>query len=106
MLEVAAALSGEVWSRLTIKEGSPGHISAEFTALWVSDVQDAVKGLQVSWVLHRHMEMGELKTYLFNAPWDTAMETQSQMNGIHFPIKMCVEESKPLLGMRDYEVRS
>jgi SRSO17 transposase len=106
VLEVAAALPVEAWSRQTIKEGSQGPMVAEFAAMRVIAVRDALPGPEVWLVLRRHMETGELKTYLCNAPRDTALETQVRMSGMRWPIETCFEDSKQLLGMGDYEVRS
>ena len=106
VLEVAAALPVEAWSRQTIKEGSQGPMVAEFAAMRVIAVRDALPGPDVWLVLRRHMETGELKTYLCNAPRDTALETQVRMSGMRWPIETCFEDSKQLLGMGDYEVRS
>ena len=104
-LEVAAALPIEAWSRQTIKEGSQGPMVAEFAAMRVSAVREAWPGPEVWLVLRRHMETGELKTYLGNAPRDTAWETQVRMSGMRWPIETCLEDRKQLLGMGDDEVR-
>ena len=37
---------------------------------------------------------------------DTALEQLVQMSGMRWPIETCFEDSKQLLGMGDYEVRS
>ena len=106
VLGVAAALPAEAWTRQTIKEGSQGPMVAEFAALRVVAVRDALPGPDVWLVLRRHVETGELKTYLCNAPIDTALETLVRMSGMRWPIETCFEDSKQLLGMGDYEVRS
>ena len=106
MLAVAAALPAEAWARQTIKEGSQGPMVAEFAALRVVAVRDALPGPDVWLVLRRHVETGELKTSLCNAPVDTAVETHVRMSGMRWPIETCFEDSKQLLGMGDYEVRS
>ena len=106
MLEIAAALPVEAWSRQTIKEGSQGPMVAEFAAMRVIAVRDALPGPDVWVVLRRHMETGELKTYLCNAPRNTAVQTLVRMSGMRWPIETCFEDSKQLLGMGDYEVRS
>ena len=41
-----------------------------------------------------------------NAPVDTTVETRVRMSGMRWPIETCFEDSKQLLGMGDYEVRS
>lgn len=106
VLRVAAALPAEAWTRQTIKEGSQGPMVAEFAAIRVVGVRDALPGPDVWLVLRRHVETGELKTYLCNAPVDTAVETRVRMSGMRWPIETCFEDSKQLLGMGDYEVRS
>src|SRR5712692_540794 len=106
VLEVAASLPTEAWTRQTIKEGSQGPMVAECATLRVVAVRDAVPGPDVWLVLRRHVETGELKTYLCNAPVDTAVETHVRMSGMRWPIETCFEDSKQLLGMGDYEVRS
>jgi len=103
---VAAALPAAAWTRHTIKEGSQGPMVAEFAAIRVLAVRDALPGPDVWLVLRRHVETGELKTYLCNAPVDTAVETRVRMSGMRWPIETCFEDSKQLLGMGDYEVRS
>ena len=106
VLEAGAALPAEAWTRQTIKEGSQGPMVAEFATLRAVAVRDALPGPDVWLVLRRHVETGELKTYLCNAPVDTAAETQVRMSGMRWPIETCFEDSKQLLGMGDYEVRS
>ena len=106
VLDVAAALPAEAWARQTIKEGSQGPMVAAFATLRMVAVRDALPGPDVWLVLRRHVETGELKTYLCNAPVDTAVETHVRMSGMRWPIETCFEDSKQLLGMGDYEVRS
>ncbi len=103
---VAAALPAKAWTRQTIKEGSQGPMVAEFATLRVVAVRDALPGPEVWLVLRRHGETGELKTYLCNAPVDTALEALVRMSGMRWPIATCCEDGKQLLGMGDYEVRS
>ena len=103
---VAAALPAKAWTRQTIKEGSQGPMVAEFATLRVVAVRDALPGPEVWLVLRRHGETGELKTYLCNAPVDTALEALVRMSGMRWPIETCFEDSKQLLGMGDDEVRS
>jgi SRSO17 transposase len=104
--EVAATLPAEAWARQTIKEGSQGPMVAECAALRVIAVRDTLPGPDVWLVLRRHLETGELKAYLWNAPRDTALETRVRLSGMRWPIETCFEDSKQLLGMGDYEVRS
>jgi len=104
--EVAIALPPGAWSRQTIKEGSQGPMVAEFAACRVIAVRDALPGPDVWLVLRRHLETGELKTYLCNAPADTPLATQVRLSGMRWPIETCFEDGKQLLGMGDYEVRS
>jgi SRSO17 transposase len=106
VLEVAAVLPAEVWTRQTIKEGSQGPMVAEFATLRVVAVRDALPGPDVWLVLRRHVETGELKTSLCNAPIEIALETHVRMSGMRWPIETCFEDSKQLLGMGSYEIRS
>jgi len=106
VLEVAGARPAEAWTRQTIKEGSQGPMVAEFAAIRVVAVRDTLPGPEVWLVLRRHVETGELKSYLCNAPVDTALEKLVHMSGMRWPIETCFEDSKQLLGMGDYEVRS
>jgi len=106
VLKVAAALSAEAWTRQTIKEGSQGPMVAEFAVVRVVAVRDTLPGPDVWLVLRRHVETGELKIYLSNAPGDNAMAALVRMSGMRWPIETCFEDSKQLLGMGAYEVRS
>jgi SRSO17 transposase len=106
VLEVATALPTEAWTRQTIKEGSQGPMVAEFAALRVVAVRDTLPGPDVWLVLRRQSETGELKTSLGNAPVDITLEKLVPMSGMRWPIETCFEDSKQLLGMGDYAVRS
>jgi len=106
VLEVATAWPAEVWARQTIKEGSQGPMVAECATLRVVAVRDALPGPDVWLVLRRHVETGELKTSLCHAPVDIALETHVRMSGMRWPIATCCEDSKPLLGMGSYAIRS
>ena len=106
VLEVAATLPTTAWTRQTIKEGSQGPRVAEFATLRVVAVREALPGPDVWFVLRRHVETGELKTSLCNAPVETTLEALVRMSGMRWPIETCFEDGKQLLGMGDYEVRS
>jgi SRSO17 transposase len=103
---MAGALSAEAWTRHTIKEGSQGPMVADFAAIRVVAVRDTLPGPEVWVVLRRHIETGELKTYLCNAPVDTALAQLVHMSGRRWPIETCCEDRKQLLRMGDYAVRS
>jgi SRSO17 transposase len=106
VLEVAGTLSAAGWARQTIKEGSQGPMVADFAAIRVVAVRDTLPGPEVWLVLRRHVETGEWKTSLCHAPGNTALEQLVRMSGMRWPIETCFEDSKQLLGMGDYEVRS
>jgi hypothetical protein len=106
VLDVAAALPTEAWTRQTIKEGSQGPMVVECATLRVVAVRDTWPGPDVWLVLRRHRETGELKTSLCHAPVETPLDTLVRMSGMRWPIATCCEESKQLLGMGDDEVRS
>ena len=79
---------------------------ADFAALRVVAVRDGLPGPEVWLVFRRHVETGELKTYLCNAPVGTSLETLARLSGLRWPIETCFEQGKQYLGMGDYEVRS
>jgi SRSO17 transposase len=106
VLKMAAALPSAAWTRQTIKEGSQGPMVADFAAVRVVAVRDTLPGPDVWLVLRRHVETGELKAYLGNAPVETAVEALVRMSGMRWPMETCFEDGKQLLGMGDYEVRS
>lgn len=106
VLGVAAALPTAAWTRQTIKEGSQGPMVAEFAVMRAVAVRNALPGPDIWVVLRRHIETRELKIYLCNAPVATPVETQVRMSGMRWPMETCFEDSKQLLGMGDYEVRS
>lgn len=103
---IAESLPAESWSRHIIKEGSKGPIVADFAALRVTNVRDALPGYEVWLVLRRNITTGELKFYLCNAPAQTELNTLVRISGMRWPIETCFEEGKQWLGMGDYEVRS
>ena len=79
---------------------------ADCAALRVVAARDGLPGPAVWLVLRRNRETGELKSYLSNAPADTALVTLVRLSGMRWPIERCFEEGKQLLGLGDYEVRS
>ena len=105
VLGIAAALPATAWTRQTIKEGSQGPMVAEFATLRVVAVRDALPGPDVWLVLRRHVETGELKTSLCNAPLDIALETHVRMRGMRWPIATWCEDSKQLRGRGSYALR-
>ena len=88
MLEMAVALPEEAWTLQTIKEGSQGPMVAEFATMRVVAVWGALPGPAVTLVLRRHVETGEVKTYLCNAPPETAPATLVRMSGMRWPIEI------------------
>jgi SRSO17 transposase len=103
--QLAVALPADRWTQQTIKEGSKGPLVARFAAVRVIAVRDGLPGPEVWLVLRRHLVPGELKTYLSNAPVDTALSTLVRLSGMRWPIETCFEDGKQYLGMGDYEVR-
>jgi len=104
--DIAAVLSSDCWSRHLIKEGSKGPIVANFAALRIFAVRDSLPGPPLWLVLRRHVETGELKTYLSNAPVHINLQSLVRISGMRWPIETCFEESKQHLGMGDFQVRS
>lgn len=103
---LAAVAAGEAWTRCSIKEGTKGPIIADFLAVRVAAVRDALPGSDVWLVFRRNTETGEVKYFLSNAPADTPLSTLVRMAGLRWPIETCFEEGKQYLGMGDYEVRT
>jgi SRSO17 transposase len=106
VVALAAFLPSDRWSRHLIKEGSKGPIIADFAVLRVVAVRDSLPGPQVWLVLRRHVETGELKTYLSNAPAQITFQALVRLSGMRWPIETCFEESKQHLGMGDFQIRS
>ena len=103
---IAASLPPEMWTRETIYEGSQGPLVADFALLRVVAVRDGLPGPDVWLGLRRDVFTGELKTFLSNAPPDTPRPALVRLSGLRWPIETGFEDSKQLVGMGDYEVRS
>ncbi len=102
----ASALPAAAWTRQRIQEGSPGPRVAEFAALRVVAVRDALPGPDVWLGLRRHVETKAVKTSRCHAPVDTTVATRVRLRGMRWPIATCCEDGKPRRGMGDEEVRS
>ena len=106
VVEIAASLPPELWTRHLIKEGSKGPMVADFVSLRVVGMRDSLPGPEVWLVFRRSLTTGEIKFYLSNAPADTPLSTLVRISGMRWPIETCFEEGKQYLGMGDYEVRT
>jgi SRSO17 transposase len=105
VVQLAASLPADRWVRRTIKEGSKGPIVADMAALRLIAMREGLPGPEVWLVLRRNLGTGELKSYLSNAPADTALATLVRLSGMRWPIETCFEDGKQYVGMGDYEVR-
>jgi SRSO17 transposase len=104
---LAAQVPAEDWVPALIKEGSKGPLVAEVAFLRVVAVRDGLPGPDVWLVLRRTLSATpELKTYLCNAPADSAKETLVWLLGMRWPIEQAIKEGKDELGMDHYEVRT
>jgi SRSO17 transposase len=103
---VAASMPAAAWRRRVIKEGAKGPIGADFVCMRVVAVRAGLPGPEVWLLLRHHVDTGELKTYVYNTPSATALETLVRVSGMRWPIETCFEEGKQYLGMGDYAVRS
>jgi SRSO17 transposase len=103
---VAATLPADAWSRQTVKEGSKGPITADFAWLRVVGVREAMPGPDLWLVFRRHIDTGELKAFLSNAPVETPLATFVWLSGMRWPIETCFEDGKQELGLGDYQTRS
>jgi len=106
VVEIAASIADDAWTRHTIKEGSKGPIIADFAILRVVGVRDGLPGPEVWLILRRVIATGELKVYLCNAPIETPLSTLIRLSGMRWPIETTFEDGKQLVGMGDYQVRS
>ena len=106
VVEVVASVSAEQWSRHTIKEGSKGPMVADFAFLRVVAVRNGLPGPDVWLICRRALSTGELKVYLSNAPLETAHDMLARLSGMRWPIETSFEDSKQLVGLGDYQVRS
>lgn len=103
---MVANLQPQDWSTHVIKEGAKGPMVAEFAALRVINRRHKLPDAEVWLLVRRHPHTGVIKMYLSNAPAQTTLETLVRISGMRWPIETCFEDSKQLLGMGDYEVRS
>jgi SRSO17 transposase len=103
---LAQQLEASDWQLRVIEEGSQGPQEAGFASRRVWGVREGLPGPEVWLVWRRHPLSGELKTYLSNAPAETTEMELIRMSGMRWPVEMCFEEAKQLLGMGSYEVRS
>jgi len=103
---IAASIAVEQWSRHTIKEGSKGPIIADFAIQRMVAVRNHLPGPDVWLIFRRNVSTGELKVYLCNAPLETPHATLIRLSGLRWPIETGFEDSKQLVGMGDYQVRS
>ena len=105
--EIAAVIPEEAWRAFCIKEGSKGPMVALFAFRRVVAVRDGLPGPEVWLVLRRSLaEEPELKTYLSNAPLQTADTDLVRVAGLRWPVETAIEEGKDDLGMSDYMVRT
>jgi len=105
--EIGAAIPEEEWKGFCIKEGSRGPLVAQFAFRRVVAVRDGLPGPEVWLILRRSLdEQPDLKTYVSNAPADTAHTELVRMAGMRWPVETAIEDGKDGLGMNDYVVRT
>ena len=105
VLQIAADLNPDQWSRQTIKQGSKGPLVADFAALRIINVRQGLPGDQVWLILRRNPLTHEIKFYLSNAPDETPLSDFVRISGLRWPIETGFENSKQELGMGDYQLR-
>ena len=107
---IAARLPEAVWRRYTIKEGSKGPLVADFAFLRATASRGGLPATEQWLLFRRSLSSGEetplLKAYVSNAPLETPEAELVRVCGMRWPIERCFEESKQMLGMGHYEVRS
>jgi hypothetical protein len=84
---MAVELSAEDWKRYTIKEGTKGPISADFAFVRVVRKHHRRPGHEV-WVVFRRSTSAptEIKSYLSNAPAETAKTDLVRQAGLRWPV--------------------
>jgi len=103
---LAAAIPHTRWSRHHIKEGTKGPLLADFAAIRVTNVRDALPGHQVWLICRRDVFTQETKYFFSNAPLETLLTTFVRLTGMRWPIETCFEDGKQELGLGDYQLRS
>ena len=81
-------------------------VGENFTIYIYEDNGSRLPGTEVWLILRRNPITGKLKTYLSNAPEETSHTTLVRVSGMRWPIETTFEDSKQLVGMGDYQVRS
>jgi SRSO17 transposase len=104
---LAAGLPKFAWVRRSVRESSKGPVVAEFAALRVTPVRDALPGPR-GWALFQR-NLGpkrEQKYYLSNAPANCTLDTLIHVSTLRWPIETAFEEGKGEAGMDQYETRT
>lgn len=105
--DVSAQLSAAQWTRYTIKEGSKGHLVAEFAFLRATTVRAGLPGPRVWLIFRRSLtHPADVKTYLSNAPTHCPRAEFVRVSGLRWPIETALEEGKGEAGMDQYETRT
>lgn len=103
---LAAGFPADAWREACITEGSKGPILVQVAMCRVVARRAGLPGPDVWLVLRRGLEeTADLKTYLSNAPADTAQDILVWLLSRRWPIELAIRECKDELGMDHYEVR-
>ena len=105
--QLAARLPPSAWVRCTMREGSKGPVAAEFAALRVTPLHDALPGPR-GWALFQR-QLGakpEAKYFLSNAPTTCPLNALIRVSTLRWPIETALEEGKGEVGMDHYETRT
>lgn len=105
--DVRAQLQATQWTRHMIKEGTKGHLVADFAFLRVTTVRAGLPGPRLWLIFRRSLTApAEVKTYLSNAPTTCPHTEFVRVSGLRWPIETALEEGKGEAGMDQYETRT
>jgi SRSO17 transposase len=95
------------WTQAVIKEGSKGPIVCDFAFLRVTESRGDLPAGELWLIIRRNLDdPTEIKYYFSNAPLDTPLHEFVRISGMRWPIESIFEESKGVVGMDHYEMRS
>lgn len=108
MLTHSPALRDHAWVRYHVKDGQKGPIVWEAKRTWITikDEQD-LPGIRMHLVVARNvMDLNEIKFFVCNAPWDTAISTLLLVAFSRWRVERCFQDQKQEVGLDKWEGRS
>jgi len=103
---LAAALPPSAWQAVTVAEGAQGPRTYLFVAQRVWESRAGLPGRPCWLLLRRNLDGSEPRSYLSNAPPETALLTLAQVAAARWIIETEFQTAKGETGLDEYEVRS